>query len=290
MATTAEATSVDEAKRDDRILPESRLGAAVVVPAALGAFLVLYLWPEHTGRLFAWNIQPGLTALVMAAGYGAGAYLAVRALIGRRWHRVALAYLPIAAFAAPILLATILHWDRFNHGHVWFYAWVVVYAVLPFLLPALWYRNRATDPAEPEPSDVVVPRPVRWILFAAGVYAVVLGLLLVVVPQVAIAIWPWSLTPLTSRVLGPFYILSGAGSILLALESRWSAWRHPAETSLIWSALLLVGLVRGWSDMNASNPLAWGYVVITILSLVGIGALYVALEARRRRQARATPS
>jgi hypothetical protein len=281
---------VRDQTRDDRILPETRVGSVFVLAAAFSAFVVLYFWPEDTATLFAWNIQPGLSAIVMGAGYSSGAYLTLRAVLGSRWHRVALIFLPVTAFAAAVLFATVLHWDRFNHGHPWFYTWVVVYTLLPFLYGALWYRNRHADPGDPEPGDVVVPGPVRWIFAAAGVYGIALGLLLLALPQVAMAIWPWSLTPLTSRVLGAFNILFGAGSLVLTRESRWSAWRHPAEGSLIFSALLLIGLVRGWDDMNASNPLAWAYVAIALVSLVGIVALYVVLEARRRRQVRSAAS
>ena len=275
---------MDDTGRDDRVLPTTRLGAVILVAAATSAFVVLYLWPHDTARLFAWDIQPPLTALVIAAGYGAGAYLGVRALVARRWHRVGLAFVPVAAFAAPILLATVLHWDRFNHGHPWAYAWAVVYAILPFLFPVLWYLNRRADPGEPEDGDVIVPTLVRWVLVAAGVYAVAVGLFLVALPQVAMAVWPWSLTPLTSRVLGGFYMLSGTGSIVLSLEPRWSGWRHLAEASFLWSALLLVGLARGWDDVEASNPLAWVYVATVVLSLLGIAALYLVLESRRRRE------
>ena len=35
-------------------------------------------------------------------------------------------------------LATLLHWDRFNHGHISFWLWAVVYAITPFLVLFVW--------------------------------------------------------------------------------------------------------------------------------------------------------
>jgi hypothetical protein len=49
-----------------------------------------------------------------------------------------------------MLIATVIHWDRFNHGDadaiaaIAFYAWTSVYVVSPFAVFAIWWRNRAT--------------------------------------------------------------------------------------------------------------------------------------------------
>src|ERR1700682_4274086 len=101
---------------DDRILPETRWLSAIIIPFLLAAFGALYLLPEHTGELFAWNIQPRMTAMMLGEAYLAGAYFFVRAVLSPRWHRVAVGFLPVTTFATLMGITTILHWDRFNHG------------------------------------------------------------------------------------------------------------------------------------------------------------------------------
>ena len=45
--------SVQSPVRDDRILPFTRVLAAVVTAILVTAWVVLYLWPEQTDRRFA---------------------------------------------------------------------------------------------------------------------------------------------------------------------------------------------------------------------------------------------
>ena len=50
------------ADRDDRILPFTRVVAAVVTVILVFAWIVLYLLPRETDHRFAWTIQPTMTA------------------------------------------------------------------------------------------------------------------------------------------------------------------------------------------------------------------------------------
>jgi hypothetical protein len=73
-----------------------------------------------------------------------------------------------------MLIATVIHWDRFNHGDaptlaaIAFYAWTVVYVISPFAVFAIWWRNRATDPRVPDADD---PRVPAGALLAARAFA-----------------------------------------------------------------------------------------------------------------------
>ena len=50
--------------RDDRVLPYTRVLSAVIVPFLVGAWIILYLFPDDTKRLFAWTIRPTMTPMV----------------------------------------------------------------------------------------------------------------------------------------------------------------------------------------------------------------------------------
>ena len=55
-----------------------------------------------------------------------------------------------------LLLATLLHWDRFDITQFPFQLCLILYIITPFLVPYLWIKNRATDPGTPEADDVSV--------------------------------------------------------------------------------------------------------------------------------------
>ena len=114
---------------DDCVLPETRWLAVPVVAILATTSLLLYLFPNDTERLFAWTIKPAMTPLIMGAGCGAGAWFWARVATAQRWHHAGLGLLPTATFAGATALATVLHWDRFNHDHVVFLAWALIYVV-----------------------------------------------------------------------------------------------------------------------------------------------------------------
>ncbi len=268
--------------RDDRVLQVTRVVAALIVPVLLVAAAILYLWPGATARLWAWPIQPRMTALVMGAGYLTGAYFFIRVVATKCWHCVARGFLPITAFTWVLAVATILHWDRFNHRHIAFLAWVVLYGITPLLIPALWFRNRTTDPHVLQPNEAVAPGA-RLALAGIGVGGVMIALVLFVSPGLSIRVWPWHLTPLAARTLAGWFVLTGAIGLSLASERRWSAWRVLIEAALLWAGLLLVAAVRAWPDFDRTNLLTWlalgGLAVVTGGLAVGYGMI----ETRRRR-------
>jgi hypothetical protein len=79
-------------RRDDHVRVSTRLIAMVIIPFLLGAFVILYCFPSHTARLFAWPIQPTMTSMMLASAYLGGAYFFVRVL----WERHRNAINPIS--------------------------------------------------------------------------------------------------------------------------------------------------------------------------------------------------
>ena len=97
-------------------------------------------------------------------------------------------------------------------------------------------------------------------------------------PQIAVDLWPWQLTPLTARVLASLTVQVGVGALMLSRDPRWSAWRLIVQTYLVATALLLVGAVRAFGDFDTGNPLTWLY-------LAGLLATAGALALLQRRMA-----
>jgi hypothetical protein len=145
--------------RDDRVLAYTRALSAVIIPFLVGAWVILYLFPNDTQRLFAWTIRPTMTPMVLASAYLGGAYFFVRVLRARHWHAVKTGFLAVTLFATLLGVATILHWDKFNHRHVTFWIWVVLYFTAPFLVFGGWLANRRhAVPARTDEPRNTAPR------------------------------------------------------------------------------------------------------------------------------------
>ena len=267
--------------RDDRVLAPTRWTATLIVPVLTAAFVILFLFPDRTEELWAWTIRPTMTPMFMGGGYLAGAWFFARVARTKSGHQALPGLVGTSLFATMLLGATILHWDRFNHDHVSFWAWLGLYGATPPLLPWLWARNRRTDPREPVAGDVLVPTAVRATLAVAGSATLVFALVMFVWPSAVIERWPWALTPLTARTLAAFLAFPAATMALFAADARWSSFQFPAETATIGLTLILVATVRGADEFRDS---AVGYGAALVVALALLVALQVAM--RRRRPAR----
>ncbi len=268
--------------RDDRVLRETRIIGALIPPFLIVAFVILYLFPNDTAALFAWTIKPSMTPLMMGGGYISGSYFFVRLVMGGRWSWYTLGFLPIAAFTWFMAAATVLHWDKFNHEHISFYAWLILYLVTPILVPVLWFRNRSTDPGALAAGDVTVPAPVRTAALLVGLALVTTTAFMFLLPDTAASIWPWTLTPLTSRVIAGWFALPGVLALMYATDSRWGSWRIVLQSQAIGVALILLGAARAWGDFRTDRPMTWVFVGGLSMLLVALLGLYAAMEARRR--------
>jgi peptidoglycan/LPS O-acetylase OafA/YrhL len=259
----------------DRILPITRIVAAVVILILVLAWIVLFLFPEDTAHRFAWTVDSRMTAMLMGAGYGSAIYFFVRVMIERRWHRVSLGFLPTTVFTWMMLGATLLHWDKFRHGSNPFLLWLWVYLATPIVVPAIWLLNRPHDPRSLEERDARFPRWTRRAMAAAGLGMAAIAVWLYVAPASAAAVWPWPLTPLTARAVAAFVALPAVAWLAIAVDGRWSAARVMLGTVALGLVLLLVAVVRSLDEFDSSNPLRIAYVIGLAGTLAAIGILTV---------------
>ncbi len=278
--------------RDDRVLPETRWTSLLVLAFLVPAVIILWFLPGETEELWAWTISPDLTPIFMGSVYGAGAYLLVRLYRSQQWHPFSAGVLGVATFAAVNLVVTLIHWERFNQGDApflaatAFYVWVALYVVSPPLIIALWLRNRRTDTVSPGPDEVIVPPPIRLAARGLAVGGFLGAAVFLLWPDGAIDLWPWELSPLTSRVLGASAGQVGVISLALSFDQRWSSWRVLVQTFLVATALLLVGAARGYNDFDEANPITWLYLGGLLGLALSLVFLYRSMEAGGGKRSR----
>ncbi len=270
--------AVAQSTRDDRVLPLTRGLSLVLIPFLVVAFVVLYVFPGDTKSLFAWTIKPTMSAMVLGSAYLGGAYFFVRVLREPRWTAVGPGFLAVALFASLLGVATIVHWHKFNHGHVAFWIWAGLYFTAPFAVVAAWVVNQRFR--APERSDEVrLGDAARWVVCLVGLLALVQGIVMFLVPTRVIAIWPWTLTPLTCRVTGAIFCLGSAGVVAL-VDPRWTTIRLMLQVESIMLALILVAAVRAHAELDGSRPLTWLLLGGFAGVLLGSAYLWYAMEIR----------
>jgi hypothetical protein len=271
--------------KGDRIYSITRIVSASVILVLLLAFFALYIYPDHTDIDFAWTILPRTSAILIGAGYTAGAFFFARLLAEKKWHRLQAGFLPITLFTVCMFIATLLHWGRFHQGALAFYLWTIIYALTPFIVPFIWWRNRATASSDLDENDLRFSRPVRWGL---GIFALIGILSFVVIfiqPSILIPLSPWKLTELTARVFCGWSLLTFATVLMIAVDGRWSSTRILLESALVALFLTLVSLPRMWADLDPGKPMTYVFVAGMVLATVAFIVIHVWLD----RSSRAKP-
>src|SRR3954463_618574 len=119
----------------------TRAIAGVLCVILLDAAQLLFFYPDRTATLWAWKLQPEITAMVLGSVYAGGAYFFARIVLGAPWRSVAAAFPAIVVFVWMAGIATLLHLDRFIKDAIPFGAWVALYALTPFVVPWLVART-----------------------------------------------------------------------------------------------------------------------------------------------------
>ncbi|NEM04463.1 hypothetical protein [Geodermatophilus normandii] len=259
--------------RSRELLPAMRvllLAFSVLTALAVGALL---LQPGRTSQVFAWTIQPPLTAAFLGAGYAAGCTLVVLSMRDPVWANTRVPVLTILVFTLLTLVATLVHVDRFHfqeefaaapllaRAAAWF--WTGVYVVIPLamlVLLALQERAPGTDPPRRRPVPVLLR-------VALGVESVVLlgvGAAISVAPATAETLWPWTLTPLTARVVGAWLVAFGVATALAALAGDLERLRTSTVAYTVFGVLVLAVVVWHRGTVAWDRPVAWAFLAVAV--------------------------
>jgi hypothetical protein len=281
-------TASEEPVRDDRVLVTTRVVSAAIVPVLTAAFVILFLFPGQTRTLWGWTIRSRMSCMFMGAGYLAGALFFARAARAREWHRLGPGIVATTVFATMLGVATFLHWSEFNHDHVSFWAWTLLYIITPLLLPLLYVRNRVHDPGTATGEDVPIPPWIRTTLVAIGAGQLLFAILLYLRPSLFLEDWPWNLTTLSARSLAAFAAFPAMTYLAFAVERRWSALRWPFETAIAGVALIAVGAARSSGDFDDTG-LAWAWRVGLVATLAFLVTIWLVMRREVRRSQLASP-
>jgi hypothetical protein len=235
--------------------PETRLGLLILAAQLVVIGFPLVVLSEQTDTYFSWSIQPPLTAAFLGACYWGSCLLVLLSAQRSAWAHARVVLPGIVVAGCLLLLATLLHLDRFHMDAVTGWVWLVLYALLPPAALLLFLRQRAVPGGDP-PRRTPMP---RWAVLALTAQAVLLltaGAALFVVPEDAAALWPWTLTPLTGRAIGAWLMAIGASAAHAAWEADWERIRAGMLGYATIAVLELIAIVRfadtpDWDDPSA---------------------------------------
>jgi hypothetical protein len=249
-----------------------RAWLAVEVLFSLGAILATVPDPAHTAGRFAWDVQPAVMAAVIGGYYLSTLPLTLLTVFARRWEMIRVIVVPTILFTTAALVATLLHWSKFAVGTTPFTVWFLSYLLPPPILLAgyLWQERQARSAGAPEPSDPL-PSEVRLALLHWGGLVCLLALVIFVFPGLITGIAPWTLTPLTTRILASLLLAAGALMLSMARENDRTRVLFGVPMLLLMFPLVTLQIARFADQVHfASVFLFVVYAAMLIAFVLGV--------------------
>lgn len=244
-----------------------RLVLAFVAANAFAGATSLILFPAATDAGFFWALTPPVSAAMFGALYLAAGLLVVWASLKGVWESARYLAPMVVVFSGAMLVATLLHLDRFDGGAKFLY-WLAVYTVA-LLTGGFFYYCHERDGATWEVRGQRTPPAVRLVALAVGVLAAAFAVVGYAVPGLVAGLWPWELTPLTTRAF-----LSWVGAFATGL--LWAFYdpdrdrTRPVGIMLVATAALLAAmLLKHRGDLRPEPLGTWLFGVGTL----GMGLL-----------------
>jgi hypothetical protein len=265
------------------IWPLRALTAAAAILVTI-AGTQLFALATETDRYFAWTIKPAITAAFLGASYWASLFILLDVTFGTAWLRARAGLYSVLTFTTLTLVATLMHLDRFHFNEadpipvVAAWAWMVVYVAVPPLLALaviLQLRTPGFDPAKSAP----LPGWLRVFFAIQAVITLLVGLSLFLAPASAAWLWPWPLTPLTSRAIAAWLIAFAVAGFGVAAENDRPSTFGPAQSYTALGVLQLLAIWRFSGDIDWQHAAALPYVAFWAIVLV-FGAYSAALARR----------
>jgi hypothetical protein len=226
----------------------------VAVNALAGAISLMF-FSTYTDILFFWTIKPPLSAALFGALYLGGAGVVGWVTYRGQWEPAR--YLIPILVSAGILISvtTFLHLDRFSPGFK-FYYWLVIYIGAP-LLAILLYLQHERGSANWEVVGQAVTPLTRTVAVVTGALLLLLGVIVLIWPDLVIAVWPWTISPLMTRIFASWFSAFGVGLLWFLYERDWSRLYHVANLMVAAAGLDLVMVFIHRGDLSSTGLNFW---------------------------------
>jgi hypothetical protein len=247
----------------------------------------LFLLTSRTDFFFAWTIQSPLTAAFLGAAYWASFVLEFMAAREKHWSHARCAVPAVVAFTALTLVVTLIHRDKFHFNapslftRMGTWVWLAVYASVPFLMGALTVFQLRAPGGDP-PRQYPLPQWMRSLLIVNASVLILLGCAFLIAPAAVIPLWPWALTELTGRAIGAWLVGLGIAAAHETWENDLLRGRPVMVSSVVFSLLQVIALVRYPSEPDWGHPAMWLYLLFLLNFLVvGIGGWRMRRQVQR---------
>ena len=262
------------------ISPWVKLVYLVLLANGIPALCILMSIPAKTEGFFVWTVKPEASARMLGVMYTNALLLVLLGFRQPDWPRTRISMTVIAPFSVAATIVTFLNIGPFLK-HPWYHLtyWLTMYLILFIAAPIVFIAQERAHGGKLPVQTPLTPIA-RANATLAAIATGVTGIGLLIGPNVINHLWPWTLTPLVSRILGVWFCT-------LAFAHVWALWDGDWQRTRIisWQAIptgILVALVPivHHSDLRSDRSSLVLYLVLA-LGASAIALLVTVTSARR---------
>lgn len=257
----------------DRSIPLWLRVAFLFITIQAFDFMLTLFRPDLILLLEPWPATP-LNARFIASLYLATGIGVLLCALGRNYLQIRIVLIGITVATSVIFVFT-LYRLYFYPGEVSKLpvTWLVIYAIDAVLMAlGVWYFWAEKPLQAPPPR---ASNPLFWLWIAQTIILGVAGVLMFLLPSVAVILWPWKVTAPLIELYGAFFIALAVVAGLSIAEWRWEGVRTPAVMLMsLGIAVVLISLLHLDRFKSPLALLIW-FVFFAAEALVFGGLLIV---------------
>ena len=255
-----------------------RVFLLVATPLAFLGGAQVALLCRHTETYWAWTIALPISAIFIGASFLATSVLFAWGLQQREWVRVRAVVSGGPFVTVGLLVATLRHVGEFHGavGVIWVEAYV--FAVPAFFAAA---AQQLIVPGRDRAVEERLPTLLRGTLALQAIVMLAWGVLLVVRPHHAGAVWAWPLSPLAAEAIAAWLLGIGGSAAYISLRGDRADMPGAALSYVVLGTIWIGGAIFAGDAFH--NRLDAVLYVLFAVSVVVVGVAGAILSYREGR-------
>lgn len=227
----------------------------IVLAVSLVIGLPMYLSPSLGASFWPYSMKP-LATRMFASMFLAVALAMALALRENAWESVKITFIQGTPMYGLILLLALANYPRLNLSNAGAVGWLVLFTALAIgtMILFLERRSRVQREKDAATNQKPIPNGLKYSLLIHTIIVVAFGLQMMLVPQVALNFWPWTLPNIIMQGLGGLFVGITFGTGWGYTQKYFERVKIVLPAYTTFSTLVLFAVAVDWNVISTESP------------------------------------
>jgi len=233
-----------------------------------------YFFPGQVDKAIPWLVPP-LHARFLGAMYLSGTAFMIGGIMSRYYAEVRVMVRVILIWTGMLFIVSLFYLGEFDYSRNQVWIWFGAYIIYPLIALWLMWNDHTLHERVSGPG---LPAWVRGYLLVQGIVVTALALVLLLIPEFTVIVWPWKITRLLAQIYSAPFLAYGLSSLMLSRKQVWPEVRVVVVATLVFASGVLLASFIHRELFSLTNAATWlwfgGFLLATvILGLLSMRAI-----------------